>query len=152
MSDTENTLSHLIDVCEDARVFYKEATAQTKDPEMKRLFTQMMNIRFGIIMDLREYMRNHDMQPENPDETFKGKINKFLGENIAKISDNTDEALITYLEEAEDNCLHSFKDAANDNDLSVEARALLNEELSVLKKTHDYMRDLKKAVARANAA
>ena len=145
MSHTKKTMQNLINICEDAREFYTDAIQQTSDPEMKRLCQQMADIRKGIIIDLRAFARQHDISVEEASETFGGQVNKFLGEHIAKWSDNTDEALIVYLEEAEDRCLHSFEDAANDNDLSLEARQLINQELASLKKTHDYMKELKLA-------
>ena len=149
MSHTENTIQNLVNICEDAREFYTDAVTQTKDPEMKRLCRQMADIRKGIIIDLRAFARQNDLKIDEPKETLGGQVNKFLGENIAKISDNTDEALIVYLEEAEDRCLHSFEDASNDNDLSPEARRLVSEELASLKKTHDYMKELKVAMKAA---
>jgi uncharacterized protein (TIGR02284 family) len=149
MSKPEKELQNLINICEDAREFYTDAIAQTNDPEMKQLFRNMADIRKGVIVDLRTYMRQNDMDIEEPSETFGGKVNKFLGENIAKWSDNTDNALIAYLEEAEDRCLHSFQDVSNDNDMPADTRAIVSRELETLKKTHDYMRELKQAMKSA---
>lgn len=148
MTDTiEKSLNHLIDICEDARVFYTDAIDQTNDPEMKRLFRHMADIRKGVVIDLRAHMRQKNLEIDDANETFGGKVNKFLGENIAKLSDNVDEALVTYLEEAEDRCLHSFQDVANDNDLPADTRGLIFNELNSLQKTHDYMKELKEAMS-----
>ena len=149
MSHTERTFQNLINICEDAREFYTDSIEQTSDPEMKRLCRQMADIRKGIIIDLRAFARQHDIGLQEASNTIAGQINKFLGENIAKWSDNTDEALIVYLEEAEDRCLHAFEDASNDDDLSLEARQLITEELASLQKTHDYMKELKQALKAA---
>tara|TARA_B100001750_G_scaffold235712_1_gene238597 strand:- start:2398 stop:2850 length:453 start_codon:yes stop_codon:yes gene_type:complete len=149
MSHTERTLQNLINICEDAREFYSDAIDQTSDPEMKRLCRQMADIRKGIIIDLRAYARQNDLKLDEASNTIGGQVNKFLGEHIAKWSDNTDEALIVYLEEAEDRCLHSFQEASNDDDLPLEARRLITEELTSLQKTHDYMKELKMALKNA---
>jgi len=149
MSKPEKEIQNLINICEDAREFYTDAIDQTNDPEMKQLFRNMADIRKGVIVDLRTHMRQKDMDIEEPSETFGGQVNKFLGENIAKWSDNTDNALITYLEEAEDRCLHSFKDVSNDNDMPVETRAVVSQKLETMQKTHDYMKELKEAVKAA---
>ncbi len=149
MSNTEKELQNLVNICEDAREFYTDAIDQTKDPEMKQLFRNMADVRKGVIVDLRTHMRQKDMDIEEPSETFGGRVNKFLGENVAKWSDKTDKALITYLEEAEDRCLHSFQDISNDNDVPNDTRALVSQELETLQKTHDYMKELKEAMKAA---
>ena len=149
MSNPEKKIQNLIDICEDAREFYTDATEQTKDPEMKRLFRTMADIRKGVIIDLRAHMRQNNMEIKAPSETVMGQVNKFLGENIAKWSDNTDTKLIAYLEEAEDRCLHSFQDLANDNDIDSDTRFLVKQELTTLQKTHDYMKELKQATSAA---
>ncbi len=149
MSNTEKTLQNLINICEDAHEFYTDSIEKTHDPEMKILFRGMADIREGVIIDLRSHMRQRNMDIEEPSETMGGKVNKFFGETVAKWSDNTDNALIAYLEEAEDRCLHSFQDASNDNDLPVDTRALVSKELETLQKTHDYMKELKEVVKAA---
>jgi len=147
MSNPEKKLQNLINICEDAREFYTDATSQTNDPEMKRLFRTMADIRKSVIIDLRAHMRHNDMEIEEPSETMMGQVNKFLGENIAKWSDNTDTALIAYLEEAEDRCLHSFQDVSNDNNIDASTRAVVSSELKTLQKTHDYMKELKEVTS-----
>lgn len=143
MLKTEHKIQNLINICEDAREFYTDAIDQTNDSEMKQLFRNMADIRKSVIVDLRAHMRQHNMKIEEPSETVMGQVNKFLGENIAKWSDNADNALVTYLEEAEDRCLHSFQDVSNDNDIPNETRILIKKELETLQKTHDYMKELK---------
>jgi uncharacterized protein (TIGR02284 family) len=149
MSNPEKTLQNLVDICEDAREFYTVSIEKTNDPEMKQLFRKMADIRKSVIIDLRHHMSHKNMKIEEPSETFRGQLNKFLGENIAKWSDNTNTALITYLEEAEDRCLHSFEDASNDNDLPIETRTLVSKELETLQLTHDYMKELKEVIKAA---
>lgn len=146
MSNPNKKLQNLINICEDAREFYTDAIDQTNDSEMKRLFRTMADIRKSVIINLRADMRDHNMELEEASETVAGRVNKFLGETVAKWSDNTDSALIAYLEEAEDRCLHSFQDVSNDNDMPASTRAVVSKELEILQKTHDYMKELKEAV------
>ena len=146
MPKPEKELQKLINICEDAREFYADATDQTNDPEMRRLFRTMADIRKGVIIDLRAHMRQKDMEVSEPSETVMGQVNKFLGENFAKWSDNADKSLINYLEEAEDRCLHSFQDVSNDNDIPADTRRLVSQELQTLQRTHDYMKELKQAM------
>ena len=149
MPNPEKELQNLINICEDAREFYTDAIDQTNDPAMKQLFRNMADIRKGVIIDLRSHMRQKDMELKEPSETFGGQFNKFIGENIAKWSDDTNKALIIYLEEAEDRCLHSFENLANDNDVPLDTRALVSQELKTLQQTHDYMKKLKEVVKAA---
>lgn len=146
MSHTDRTMQNLIDICEDAREFYTDAETKTSDPEMKKLCRQMADIRKGVIVDLRAYARQNDIDIDEPSETLSGRINKFVGEQVAEWSDKTDEALIVYLEEAEDRSLETFEKAANDNDLPATARQLVTSELATLRQTHDFMKELKDAV------
>lgn len=147
---TEKSLNHLVNICEDARAFYTDAIDQTDDPAMKRLFRHMADIRKGVIIDLRAHMRQKHMEVDEITETFGGRVNKFIGENAAKISGHVNETLVSYLEEAEDRCLHSFRQTANDNDLPADTRGLLLTELDSLHKTHDYMLELKEAMKYAS--
>lgn len=149
MSKPSNTINKLIDISEDARRFYMDAVDRTDNPEMKQLFRDMADIRKGIIIDLRQHMRSLGEVADEADGTFIGKANQFIGEKVADMTDNVDEALITYLEEAEDRCLHSFEDSAQDNDLPAETRNVISMELQTLQKTHDHMKSLKDAAARA---
>lgn len=149
MSNPEKEIQNLINICEDAREFYTDAIEETNDPEMKQLFMNMADVRKSIIIDLRNHMRQNNMTIEEPSETVGGQVNKFVGESLAKWSDNSDETLIKYLEEAEDRCLHSFQDVSNDNDMPLDTRAIVSQELRVLQKTHDYMKELKEAVTAA---
>lgn len=146
MSKASHIINKLIDVSEDARRFYTDAIDKTANPEMKRLFRDMADIRKGIIIDLRQHLRNHGEVADDADGTFVGKANQFIGEKVADMTDNVDEALITYLEEAEDRSLHSFEKAVNDNDIPADTRNVLMMELETLRKTHDHMKALKEII------
>ena len=143
---TSNKLQNLMNVCEDAVEFYTDATAKTDDMAKKMLFREMADIRKAVIVDIRSFMLTHDMEPKEASETMGGRVNKFIGETMASWSDDKDKELISYLEEAEDRCLHTFEDVANDNGISAEARAFVEEKLPVIQKTHDAMKILKDTV------
>jgi len=149
MAKNNKKIQNLIDICEDAREFYTDATDQTKDSDLKKLFRTMADIRKGIIIDLRAHMRQSDMNVAKPSETTMGQVNKFLGEKISSWSDNPDAALIAYLEEAEDRCLHAFQDLLKDDDIDSSTQIIVAKELETLKRTHDYMKELKEVTSMA---
>lgn len=143
MSNKENKeLSKLININEDACEFYESAQKQAEDSQLKATFGNLENMHKSVIISLKNCVRANGGDPE-AEETLAGQAQQFWGELMAKISNDVDETLVTHLEEAEDRCLHSIQDAIQSDDVGTSTKAALQNELSALQKSHDYMKALK---------
>jgi len=148
-ADKENKiLSHLIDINKDACSFYESALEKIENPHLQRSFSDLERLHEGIVIDLSRRLRDNGVHI-GADGTMVGKAAQFFGEIAAKVSNDVDETLISRLEEAEDRCLHSMRDALDEGSIRPDTKAFLIEELSSLQKSHDYMKALKESVKAA---
>jgi uncharacterized protein (TIGR02284 family) len=145
-TDQNKVLSHLIDVCVDAKNFYDSAAEKADDAYVEGVFHEMASIRSNIIVDLKAYVNSHGGRVESGTlengGTLSGKTSQFFGELLADVTPNVDKTLVDRLEEAEDRSLDEFRKAI-DKDIPAEAKALVSEQLSTLRETHDNMKQLK---------
>jgi uncharacterized protein (TIGR02284 family) len=142
-------LQNLVNINKDASTFYNQAFNITKTPSMRSLFSNLESMHRASMMSCIEHMKTLVDDDIESDETVVGKTQQMFGKLVAKTSNDTDEALIVYLEEAEDRCLKAAKNLAQKDDLSASTELLAKSELSRLRKTHDYMKSLKEEVKKA---
>ncbi len=145
MSKSTETIQKLININEDACDFYSTALEKAESPQLKDSFRNLETLHKGVVINLEQY---NSLRGENrePQKTLAGQARQTWGKLEAKISNDTDKALVKNLEETEDRCLHSIQDAIQDNDISSQAKALLMTEMQALQKSHDYMRALKECM------
>lgn len=142
-NDKENkVLNDLVDINRDASEFYKSALDKVKNPRLERSFSDLERLHSSVASDLSRQIRNNGGVAAE-DGTFAGKTARVFGEMLAKVSNDADETLVSRLEEAEDRCLHSMREALDDKNIHAETRALLVSELGTLQRSHDYMKALK---------
>jgi len=148
-SDKENKiLGHLIDINKDACSFYESALEKVENSRYQRNFSDLERLHEGVVIDLSRRLRENGADVDQ-DGTLVGKAERIFGELSAKISNDVDESLISSLEEAEDRCLHSMRDALDEGGIRPDTKAFLIEELSTLQKSHDFMKALKDSVKAA---
>jgi uncharacterized protein (TIGR02284 family) len=141
--DKENrVLTHLVDINQDASEFYKSAMGRVRNPRLERSFADLQRLHSAVVMDLMQKIRENGMTPDI-DGTIAGKTAKLFTEMMTKVSNDVDETLVDHLEEAEDRCLHSMREALDEREMQTHTRALLVSELGSLQRSHDYMKALK---------
>jgi len=149
-NDKENKiLGHLIDINKDACSFYESALEKVENPRYQRSFSDLERLHEGVVIDLSRRLRENGAEMQDNDGTMMGKAAQFFGEIASKVSNDVDETLISRLEEAEDRCLHSMRDALDEGGIRPDTKAFLIEELSTLQKSHDFMKALKESVKAA---
>lgn len=137
-----NELQKLINVNKDACEFYEDASEKIDNPQLKMTFRNLEALHEGVIVSLQDQVRLNGGDPE-AHETLIGQSAQLFGKLAASISNDMDETLVSHLEEAEDRCLHSMQDAIDDDDVSIQTKTFLGQELVKLQKSHDYMKSLK---------
>ena len=145
MHNTENKkIGNLININKDASQFYYDSADQLiKDQNLQRTFQDLGDLHNDVASNLERFVKQNGDPSIETDETIVGELSKFWGKMKARISNDTDETLVSELEEAEDRCLHSMQDLMNSDDISSETKILLQREYTALRKSHDYMKDLK---------
>lgn len=143
-----HVLTTLVDINKDASDFYKSASQKVQNPNLERSFNDLERIHNTVVIDLTKRIKDNGGKP-SVDGTFVGKTTRVFGELMTKISTDVDETLVSHLEEAEDRCLHSIRDAIDDKNLRADTKALLVDEMSTLQRSHDYMKALKESMKAA---
>ncbi len=141
--DKENKIiGQLVDINQDACDFYKSAVSRVNNPRLERSFSDLERLHNSVVLNLTQRIRENGGTPDS-EGTLRGKTARLFTEMMAKVSNDVDETLVSHLEEAEDRCLHSMRDALEDRNLQANTRALLVAELGSLQRSHDYMKALK---------
>lgn len=143
MFEQENKeLLKLASINKDASEFYETAQDEVESDGMKSAFSDLEKLHEDVANALQSRILANGGDAE-ADETISGQMRELFAVLMTKISNDVDETLVTHLEEAEDRCLHSMQDAIESPSVSPETKMILQNELSVLRKSHDYMKALK---------
>ena len=107
-------LNDMIEVLNEGRNFYEEASAKVEREDLKALFVRMARIKQAIANDLRTAVVANDAIPAGG--SFAGKLPTVYAEVRSKLSSNKDDEYVTQLEECEDRIMCAFKNAASTSD------------------------------------
>jgi uncharacterized protein (TIGR02284 family) len=148
MSKDTTTLNHLIEVLNDGKKFYEEASTNVQRPDLKTLFGQMAKTKGAIANDLKTVVTAKDPSKTLQDDegTFVGSIRKAYSEIRTKLSMDKNYAYIAELEAFEDRILAAFRDAAEKSD-DMSVRTIAQRYMPQVLRDHAQMRDMKHARA-----
>ena len=148
MSNDTSTLNHLIEVLNDGKKFYEEASTEVIRPDLKTLFAQMAKTKGAIASDLRTAVQAKapGEAAANDDGTLAGSLRKAYSEIRTKLSSDKNYAYIAELEAFEDRILAAFREAAEkSSDAGV--RTIAQRYMPQVMRDHAQMRDMKHARA-----
>ncbi len=148
MAKDTTTLNHLIEVLNDGKKFYEEASTNVHRPDLKTLFAQMAKTKGAIANDLKTAVAAKDPNITLHDDegTFVGSIRKAYSEIRTKLSTDKNYAYIAELEAFEDRILAAFRDAAEKSD-DMGVRTIAQRYMPQVLSDHAQMRDMKHARA-----
>jgi uncharacterized protein (TIGR02284 family) len=148
MAKDTATLNHLIEVLNDGKKFYEEASTNVQRPDLKTLFAQMAVTKGAIANDLKTAVSAKDpgKAPVDDDGSFVGSIRKAYAEIRTKLSTDKNYAYIAELESFEDRIVAAFRDAAEKSD-DMGVRTIAQRYLPQVLRDHAQMRDMKHARA-----
>jgi uncharacterized protein (TIGR02284 family) len=148
MSKDTTTLNHLIEVLNDGKKFYEEASTNVQRPDLKTLFGQMAKTKGAIANDLKTVVTAKDPSKTLQDDegTFVGSIRKAYSEIRTKLSMDKNYAYIAELEAFEDRILAAFRDAAEKSE-DMGVRTIAQRYMPQVLRDHAQMRDMKHARA-----
>jgi uncharacterized protein (TIGR02284 family) len=145
MKNDTSTLNDLIEVLEDGKKFYEEASAKVTRSDLRTLFGRMAMTKGAIVSDLKTAVVARGDQPST-EGSFAGSIRKMYSEMHARLSSDKNYAYISDLEQFEDRILHEFQDAAQKSD-DAGVRTIAQRYMPEISRDHAQMRELKHAKA-----
>lgn len=142
MNDTA-TLNDLIEVLNDGKTFYKEASEKVDREDLKKLFSRMALHKAAIAADLQGKVARQGESVADGGSFF-GAILKAYSELRTSLASDTGHAYVASLEDFEDRILHGFRDAVEKSD-DPQVREIAQRHMAQVTQDHNEMRDLKKA-------
>jgi len=139
------TLNDMIEVLNDGKTFYEEASIEVDRADLKTLFIRMARTKQAIANDLRTAVVANDAKPAEGG-SFVGKLRTAYAEVRAKLSSHKDDEYVTQLEEFEDRIMCAFKNAASTSDDQA-VRTIANRYLPEVMRDHNEMKTLKQISA-----
>ena len=140
MANSE-VLKDLIRINNDRVTGYSKAAAQAKDNDLQSLFSQLAQQSRQFASELRSLLT--DSEKDVVDETTTaGKIYRAWMDVKATFTGKDRKAILASCEFGEDAAQKAYKEALEE-DLSAEARQLVVDQKSSLKKSHDRIKRLR---------
>ena len=140
-----NNGNDVIEVLNDGRKFYEEASGEVKRSDLKSLFDRMSRTKQAIATDLRTAVVANGAAPAEGG-TFAGTLRTAYAEVRTKLSSHKDDEYVTQLEEFEDRIMCAFKNAASTSEDQA-VRTIANRYLPEVLRDHNEMKTLKQISA-----
>jgi len=139
-----DTVQDLVRIANDGAEFYRDAAEKTDNPQLRSVFSRMLNHKQTLAGSLRgKLAANNEDAPR--DGTFAGSVRQTYTDVRAKLSSNEDKIYVGQLEETEDRLLKHFEEALDEvKDPAV--KSLLQAHVPQVRACHDEMSNLKKSM------
>jgi uncharacterized protein (TIGR02284 family) len=131
---TVGTLNHLIAVCRDGEEFYGYAAQKVTKPQLQELLRETAGLHREVGDALRPHVSDAGASPAEGG-TLAGKFRQLKGGLKATFSSDTDAALVSELEQAEQAVVQALEGALSEP-IAGAAKTLVAEKLEVVKATH----------------
>lgn len=144
---TTEALDELIIINNDRYEGYQTAAKETKDPDLKELFTKysMQSQQFGS--ELRRFTSYVDT-PERDETKLSGKFYRVWMDIKAALTGNSRKTILNSCEYGEDVALKSYKDVVNDTEgIPAELLNVVRNQLAELQQAHDRIKMLRDSAA-----
>ncbi|MES2630096.1 MAG: PA2169 family four-helix-bundle protein [Bacteroidota bacterium] len=144
MATTENKVSILNDLIiinNDRCEGYRKAAEETKDSSLKDLFNKYSRQSDEFNRELRTLV-NHEDEPDRGETTLSGKLYRVWMDVKSSLAGNDRKSVLNSCEYGEDVALGTYKEALED-ELSGEARNIVQRQKSEIQEAHNYIRSLR---------
>ena len=130
-------LNDLLKINNDRIEGYNKASEETNESDLKSLFRTMGNDSRQIASELTTRIASLGGEPVVGDTTGSGKIYRVWMDVKATFAGNDRESVLNSCEFGEDAAQKAYNTALDDNDLTGEARTLVQDQQLRLKRGHD---------------
>lgn len=135
-------LNSLIATTLDSINGYRESADDVDSSRFKEMFLDCAQDRQQVVSDLRAEVRRLGGEPEDDGTALAGAHRAFVNLKSA-VTGQDDKAVVSEVERGEDHIKHKFEAALNDDDLSSDARQVVQKCYESVKRGHDKMSSLK---------
>ena len=139
-------LNTLIATTLDSVKGYREAAGDTENPGHATFFREMADERSRVAAELQQHVRSHGGEPEMESSTA-GAVHRGWLDLKSAITGQDDQAVINEVERGEDYLKAKYEAAMQDDELSAECRAQVQQCFASVRKGHDRASQLKHAMA-----
>jgi len=141
---TTKALKELIIINNDRTEGYNKAAEQTKDSDLKPLFTRLAGESKKFSDELRKLIEYKDEAPDRDETTFSGKIYRAWMDVRKALSANDRRAILSSCEYGEDVALKTYDSVLkNESELKPELLNLVKQQRDTLQKAHDEVKRLR---------
>jgi len=151
METTEKTatiINDLIIINNDRYEGYKTAASETKDPDLKSLFTDFSNQSKGFALELRKYVPSNEETADRDETKNSGKLFRVWMDLKAAVTGNDRKAILSSCEFGEDRAKATYDDVLeHTEDIPTEALAVITKQRAALQKGHDTVKSLRDSIA-----
>lgn len=147
MNKTTEVLNDLLRINNDRIEGYEKATSETQDLDLKTLFRNMSDESRKYVNELTALIKTYGGDPVTRSTTASGKIYRVWMDVKATFTGKDRQSVLNACEFGEDAAQSAYRDALASEGLSVEARELISEQKTNLRKSHDLIkkyRDMQK--------
>jgi uncharacterized protein (TIGR02284 family) len=135
------TLKELVEVLDDGKKFYEDASTKVDSADLRQLFNRMAQTKGVIASDLKtRIVASGKTAPDHG--TVTGSLRKAYGEICAKLSKSPSKEYVDQLEGFEDRIVAAFRNAAGKSD-DAEVRAVAQKYMPEVLRDHNEMSSLK---------
>lgn len=137
-------LNDLIEINNDRVNGYEKAAKETarEDADLRSVFMEMAAESNGYLGELRNFVLNTGEEPAEG-TTKRGKIYRVWMDVKAAITGKSRKAILDSCEFGEDAAQRAYKAALEEKELSNEVRAVISEQKSSLKRSHDKIKKMR---------
>ena len=127
---------------------YKTAADETKDADLKSLFSELSGQSKGFSEELRKFIPKSEDQPEHDKTKNTGKIYRAWMDFKAAVTSKDRKAILSSCEFGEDVAKKHYEEALEDSaSISSEALTLIKKQSAEIKKGHDKVKSMRDAIA-----
>jgi uncharacterized protein (TIGR02284 family) len=146
-TEKENTitvLKDLIETLKDGREGFKTAAEDAKDSELRALFTQFSDQRAQFVSELQSRLQLIGADADKSG-SVSGSLHRGWIDLKAALSSNEPHAVLAECERGEDAALKAYREAL-DEPIDGTTREIVRRQSTVIKATHDKVKQLRDSV------
>ncbi|MBC8011529.1 MAG: PA2169 family four-helix-bundle protein [Burkholderiales bacterium] len=139
---TAKHLDHLISICKDGEAGYRAATDDTKDLELKSLFTRLARQRGDFAAELQLYVQRLGVEPCDSTSVAGSVHRGWIGLKAVLTKDNS-HAVLAECERGEDSAVAAYREVLADAPLESAHRLVVSTQSVAVQAAHDEIRALR---------
>ena len=141
---TLTSIKDLIVINNDRYEGYKTAAEETKDADLKSMFTEFSLQSKGFAQELRQFVPDFKEQPKNDETKNTGKMYRAWMDLKAAVTGNNRKAILSSCEFGEDVAKKHYEEALEHTaDLPSGALEIVQKQSTEIKKGHDKVKSMR---------